>query len=175
MCKKMAKVKCIKTASQTRNPMKFNHQHLISGIATSSVGAATNIGTSIIEKLLNSKQIKDLNAAFDRDKMLTTKFERQIEEVKRHQDSPHLSLLYYSIKQFLGADHLLMAILKEVLLSALINVNGEEERLEMASLMKQESKDGVQYNPLDAGALVEGGKVIGQNSFKMAGQVWQSS
>ena len=29
----------------------------------------------------------------------------------------------------------------------------------------------VQYNPLDAGALVEGGKVIGQNSFKMAGQV----
>ena len=151
--------------------LKFDNEHLISGIATSSVGAATNIGTSIVEKLLNSKQIKDLNAAFERDKMLTTKFERQIEEVKRHQDSPHLSLLYYSIKQFLGADHLLMAILKEVLLSALVNVNGEEEILEMASLMKQESKDGVQYNPLDAGALVEGGKVIGQNSFKMAGQV----
>jgi len=142
---------------------------LIAGIATSSVGAATNIGTSIVEKLLNSKQIKDLNAAFERDKMLTTKFERQIEEVKRHQDSPHLSLLYYSIKQFLGADHLLMAILKEVLLSGL--VDGEEEKREPASLMKQESKDGVQYNPLDAGALVEGGKVIGQNSFKMAGQV----
>jgi len=144
---------------------------LIAGIATSSVGAATNIGTSIVEKLLNSKQIKDLNAAFDRDKMLTTKFERQIEEVKRHQDSPHLSLLYYSIKQFLGADHLLMAILKEVLLSGLVDANGEEEKREPASLMKQESKDGVQYNPLDAGALVEGGKVIGQNSFKMAGQV----
>jgi len=142
---------------------------LIAGIATSSVGAATNIGTSIVEKLLNSKQIKDLNAAFERDKMLTTKFERQIEEVKRHQDSPHLSLLYYSIKQFLGADHLLMAILKEVLLSALID--GDEEKREPASLMKQESKNGVQYNPLDAGALVEGGKVIGQNSFKMAGQV----
>jgi len=146
---------------------------LIAGIATSSVGAATNIGTSIVEKLLNSKQIKDLNAAFERDKMLTTKFERQIEEVKRHQDSPHLSLLYYSIKQFLGADHLLMAILKEVLLSGLlVDANGDqEEKREPASLMKQESKDGVQYNPLDAGALVEGGKVIGQNSFKMAGQV----
>merc|ERR1712172_16869 len=142
---------------------------LIAGIATSSVGAATNIGTSIVEKLLNSKQIKDLNAAFEHDKMLTTKFERRIEEVKRHQDSPHLSLLYYSIKQFLGADHLLMAILKEVLLSALID--GDEEKREPASLMKQESKNGVQYNPLDAGALVEGGKVIGQNSFKMAGRV----
>ena len=141
----------------------------ISGIATSSVGAATNIGTSIVEKLLNSKQIKDLNAAFERDKMLTMKFERQIEEVKRHQDSPHLSLLYYSIKQFLGADHLLMAILKEVLVEVLVDVKGEEEKKEMASLMN--SKDGVQYNPLDAGALVEGGKVIGQNSFKMAGQV----
>jgi len=144
---------------------------LIAGIATSSVGAATNIGTSIVEKLLNSKQVKDLNAAFERDKMLTTKFERQIEEVKRHQDSPHLSLLYYSIKQFLGADHLLMAILKEVLLSGLVDGKGEEDKREPASLMKQESKDGVQYNPLDAGALVEGGKVIGQNSFKMAGQV----
>lgn len=142
---------------------------LIAGIATSSVGAATNIGTSIVEKLLNSKQIKDLNAAFERDKMLTMKFERQIEEVKRHQDSPHLSLLYYSIKQFLGADHLLMAILKEVLVEVLVDVKGEEEKKEMASLMN--SKDGVQYNPLDAGALVEGGKVIGQNSFKMAGQV----
>ena len=96
---------------------------------------------------MNSKQIKDLNAAFERDKMLTTKFERQIEEVKRHQDSPHLSLLYYSIKQFLGADHLLMAILKEVLLSGL--VDGEEEKRETASLMKQESKDGVQYNFFD--------------------------
>ena len=94
-------------------------------------------------------------------------------QVKRHQDSPHLSLLYYSIKQFLGADHLLMAILKEVLLSGLlVDANGDqEEKREPASLMKQESKDGVQYNPLDAGALVEGGKVIGQNSFKMAGQV----
>ena len=122
-----------------------------------------------MEKLLNSKQIKDLNAAFERDKMLTMKFERQIEEVKRHQDSPHLSLLYYSIKQFLGADHLLMAILKEVLVEVLVDVKGEEEKKEMASLMN--SKDGVQYNPLDAGALVEGGKVIGQNSFKMAGQV----
>ena len=31
---------------------------LIAGIATSSVGAATNIGTSIIEKAINSKQVK---------------------------------------------------------------------------------------------------------------------
>ena len=29
----------------------------IAGIATSSVGAATNIGTSIIEKAINSKQV----------------------------------------------------------------------------------------------------------------------
>ena len=141
---------------------------LIAGIATSSVGAATNIGTSIVEKLLNSKQIKDLNNAFERDKMLTTKFERQIEDVKRHKDSPHLSLLYYSIKQFLGERHLLMTILKEVLL---LGKEEEEERREQPSLLKQESRDGMKYNPLDAGALVEGGKVIGQNSFRMAGQV----
>ena len=33
---------------------------LIAGIATSSVGAATNIGTSIIEKAINSKQVPNL-------------------------------------------------------------------------------------------------------------------
>ena len=67
---------------------------------------------------------------------------------------------------------MLTDIFKEVLLSGLVDGKGEkEDNREPASLMKQESKDGVQYNPLDAGALVEGGKVIGQNSFKMAGQV----
>ena len=66
---------------------------------------------------------------------------------------------------------MLTEIFKEVLLSGLVDGKGEEDKREPASLMKQESKDGVQYNPLDAGALVEGGKVIGQNSFKMAGQV----
>ncbi len=30
---------------------------LIAGIATSSVGAATNIGTSLIERIINSKQV----------------------------------------------------------------------------------------------------------------------
>ena len=71
------------------HPLSFIfHQDLPLGIATSSVGAATNIGTSIVEKLLNSKQIKDLNAAFERDKMLTTKFERQIEEVRKNSSYP---------------------------------------------------------------------------------------
>jgi len=143
---------------------------LIAGIATSSVGAATNIGTSIAEKMLNSKQIKDLNTAFERDKMLTTKFENQIEYVKRHCDSPHLSFLYYSIKQFLGPNHLLMTILKEVLVKEDKAGKGED-MMQQPSLLTQESRDGVQFNALDAGALVEGGKVIGQNSFRMAGQV----
>ena len=72
-------------SQQLQHPLSFKfHQDLPPGIATSSVGAATNIGTSIVEKLLNSKQIKDLNAAFERDKMLTTKFERQIEEVTKN-------------------------------------------------------------------------------------------
>ena len=51
---------------------------LIAGIATSSVGAATNIGTSVAEKVLNSKQIKEMNEAFARDKEITRKFESQL-------------------------------------------------------------------------------------------------
>ena len=42
---------------------------LIAGIATSSVGAATNIGTSLVEKILNSKEVKDMNEAFNREKV----------------------------------------------------------------------------------------------------------
>lgn len=30
---------------------------IIAGIATSSVGAATNIGTTVIERIINSKQV----------------------------------------------------------------------------------------------------------------------
>ena len=37
---------------------------LIAGIATSSVGAATNIGTSIIEKAINSKQVENIRKSF---------------------------------------------------------------------------------------------------------------
>ena len=37
---------------------------LIAGIATSSVGAATNIGTSIIEKAINSKQVENIRKGF---------------------------------------------------------------------------------------------------------------
>merc|ERR1719410_1776435 len=63
---------------------------LIAGLATSSVGAATNIGTSMVEKILNSRQIKEMNAAFERDKDITLKLEAQIEEVRRFKESQHL-------------------------------------------------------------------------------------
>ena len=38
-------------------------------------------------------------------------------------------------------------------------------------MVKQDSKDNVKFNPIDAGMFVESGKVIGQNSFRVAGQV----
>merc|ERR1712130_916354 len=39
------------------------------------------------------------------------------------------------------------------------------------TLLTQTSSDTVAYSPLDSGVIVESGKVIGQNSFKAAGQV----
>jgi len=162
---------------------------LIAGIATSSVGAATNIGTSLAEKILNSKQIKDMNEAFERDKEITQKFETQLEDIKRYKVSAHLSTLYYSIKTFIGEKHILLPVLQTVLLYE----NTPEERVSQGtehsnalldgspgggncppatpSLLKQDSKDKVKYDHIDAGMFVEGGKVIGQNSFRVAGQV----
>jgi len=164
---------------------------LIAGIATSSVGAATNIGTSVAEKILSSKQIKEMNEAFARDKEITQKFETQLEDIKRYKESAHLSTLYYSMKSFIGEKHILLPVLQTVLLyekepeesmKAMTQVNHDQQVDSDAadekqclpatpSLLKQDSKDNVKFNPIDAGMFVESGKVIGQNSFRVAGQV----
>ena len=154
---------------------------LIAGIATSSVGAATNIGTSVAEKILNSKQIKDMNEAFARDKEITHKFESQLEDIKRYKESAHLSTLYYSIKDCIGEKHILLPVLQTILLyekEPVTVIETESEQSESnnlppttPSLLKQDSKENVKFNPIDAGVFVESGKVIGQNSFRVAGQV----
>ena len=88
---------------------------LIAGLATSSVGAATNITTSMVEKILNSRQIKEMNAAFERDKDITLKLEAQIEDVRRYKDSAHLTILILAMQNLLGPDHLLVILLRGVL------------------------------------------------------------
>ena len=59
---------------------------LIAGIATSSVGAGTNIGTSMIERIITSKQIKEMTGALSVDKELTLKIESQIDDLRRYKD-----------------------------------------------------------------------------------------
>ena len=85
---------------------------LIAGLSTSSVGSATNIGTSVIEKILNSRQIKEMNEALDRDKDITLKIESQIDDIRRYKDSAHLSVLLVAIQELLGPNHLLIALLQ---------------------------------------------------------------
>ena len=95
---------------------------LIAGIATSSVGAATNIGTSLVEKILNSKQVKEMNAAMERDKNVTQAFEYKLQNLKdKYKDSPYLSRLYYSIKRSIGENHLLIPVLQIVLLYTVVH------------------------------------------------------
>ena len=189
---------------------------LIAGIATSSVGAATNIGTSLVEKILNSKQVRDMNAAFERDKDITGKLDSQLEKVKSYRESPHLETLLIFAQQLLNADHIVVTLLKGILLTnddqnnnvteeqetkheEIVTPLSEEdnsasmfspgdcttvspERLVTAgvatmatsaasSSLLSASKDGVKYSPMDAGVFVESGKVIGSNSFRVAGQV----
>jgi len=187
---------------------------LIAGIATSSVGAATNIGTSLVEKILNSKQVRDMNAAFERDKDITGKLDSQLEKVKSYRESPHLETLLIFAQQLLNADHIVVTLLKGILLSPDDQNNnvteGDDEDCQILSPVSEEdstaviyppedcnisperlmtagvasmatsaasssllsaSKDGVKYSPMDAGVFVESGKVIGSNSFRVAGQV----
>ena len=51
---------------------------LIAGIATSSVGTAANVGTSVLEKIINSNQMKDMNAALERDKEISNKWSKTV-------------------------------------------------------------------------------------------------
>ena len=205
---------------------------LIAGIATSSVGAATNIGTSLVEKILNSKQVKEMNAAFERDKEITGKLESQLEDVHHYRESPHSEKLFLFAQQLLKADHIVVTLMKGILLNNDQNNNSdsdhsitdtelntpvvedeaahnilvstdEEERIltpeddsaatasriaaassagaammavapsaasSSMSLIKV-TKDSVKYSAMDAGVFVESGKVIGSNSFRVAGQV----
>ena len=202
---------------------------LIAGLATSSVGAATNIGTSMVEKILNSRQIKEMNAAFERDKDITLKLEAQIEEVRRFKESAHLTILVLTMQSLLGPDHLLVVLLRGILVydlksaagmssgllaqgaglasqaiqssasnaanaaaatvgmaaetlkesatsvasetSTLVATSSVKAEAALAGTLLEKGTNGLRYSALDAGALVEGGKVIGQNSFKVAGQV----
>ena len=40
--------------------------------------------------------------AFQRDKDLTERLVKELEEARRHRGSPHLTYLYYSIKRLIG-------------------------------------------------------------------------
>ena len=165
---------------------------LIAGIATSSVGAATNLGTSLVEKVVNSKQVKDMNAAFERDKEITLKLERQLEIVKHYQSSKNVEKLLDHVTALLGSKHLLISILRKMLIDGsstdvadiqevfdqesqekVEDLNSQEESSDATTnaLIVQSEEERLKYNPLDAGVLVESTKVIGQNSIRVAGQV----
>jgi hypothetical protein len=75
---------------------------LIAGIATSAVGAGTNISASVIERIINSRQIKDMTGALTVDRELTMKIESQIDDLRRYKDSIHLGALISAMEALLG-------------------------------------------------------------------------
>jgi len=87
---------------------------LIAGIATSSVGAATNIGTSIAEKAISSKEVRNMSNALSIDRDLTLKMESQIDDLRRFKDSAHLGSLLVMAEMMLGPTHIIVAILQSI-------------------------------------------------------------
>jgi len=182
---------------------------LIAGIATSSVGAASNIGTSLVEKVVNSRQVKELNTAFGRDRELVEKLAGQVGSLEKFGESGRRVELLETAARLLGDHHLLLHIIKGAVAgeptflqeatttsastaassptpqegsdSPRSRVGDDQEKPYISlvesrpsstkTLLTQTSSDTVAYSPLDSGVIVESGKVIGQNSFKAAGQV----
>ena len=87
-------------------------------------------------------------------------------------------LIEYNINISLsGPQHLLVAILRGSLVHDLSSTDSLAAGLSSQAAttgqdVRQEGEK-VDYNPLDAGVLVEGGKVIGQNSIRVAGRAEQ--
>ena len=57
-------------------------------------------------------QVKEVNAALERDKDITTKLESQIDDIKRFKESAHLHSLLIGITDLLGPDHILVTLLQ---------------------------------------------------------------
>ena len=153
---------------------------LIAGIATSSVGTAANVGTSLVEKIINSSQIKDMNDALERDKEISKKLDKQLEQVSLFRESRNLEGLLLLTTELLGDQHLLSVILESLLVPVLIIPELEQSQddaeedagvVSRKTLLRQSSVDDVKHSVLGPGVLAEGSKVIGQNSVRAAGQV----
>lgn len=200
---------------------------LIAGIATSSVGAATNIGTSLIERIINSKQIKEMTGAISVDRELTLKIESQIDDLRRYKDSVHLGVLIGAMENLLGTNHIIVAILHSLFnfdVSGLLGISSKffsegvhnaiksinESKTVVAAMVTKSQSDSalvmaasgvaagagaaaaclptsnsssatvancakvtkdIKYNAFGPDIVVETGKVVGQNSTRLAGNV----
>ena len=56
----------------------------------------------MIERIINSKQIKDMTGALTVDRELTLKIESQIDDLRRYKDSIHLGVLISAMEALLG-------------------------------------------------------------------------
>ena len=62
------------------------------------------------------------------DKDLTLKIESQIDDLRRYKDSVHLGALLVAVEQLLGAEHLLVAILRSIFAYDMTGIIGMSER-----------------------------------------------
>ena len=157
---------------------------LIAGLATSSVGTAATVGTSLVERVINSNQIKDMNAALKRDKEISNKLEYELQQVCDFRESKNLHSLLLFAKELLGDKHLVIVILENVLAPLIVSdmLEGHHEKeandsakIRRETLLKQTSADCVESDLLGSDVLMEGGKVIGQSiGFSVAFLVWDA-
>ena len=147
---------------------------LIAGIATSSVGTAANVSTSLVEKIVNSSQMRGMNVALERDREISKKFDNELETLVNFKESQELESLLKLMKSVLGENHLLSATLETKMKpksKVPLDDNCNADNWERLTLLQKGYNDGVEHRVLGPGVLMEGGKVIGQNSIRAAGQV----
>ena len=73
-------------------------------------------------------KVRDCSSAMTIDKDLTLKIESQIDDLRRYKDSVHLGALLVAVEQLLGAEHLLVAILRSIFAYDMTGIIGMSER-----------------------------------------------
>ena len=154
---------------------------LLAGLATSSAGTAANIGTGLMEKVVNSRQVKQLDTAFERDREVVEKLAGQLGRLEQWCGREEGRVV--EVTTMLGEDHLLLHLLREAMrtqkekadavtsTSPLSSPSQDSAPSAARTLLTQGSRDGLNVSLVNSGVVVESSKVIGQNSFKATGQV----
>lgn len=132
---------------------------LIAGITAGAAGVGTNLGTSFVEKAINSSKVKEADEAVQKACDAAQKVRETIELWQKRMDYARLSYLYYIAREILELDPMIISIMQGVL-KAVVQ-NGEKGLSAVAeTTTKAAGTAGVKIGVKAAGSIIIGTSAV---------------